>query len=76
MFDFGWWGEAFIIIIVAILVVDPKDLPTLLKKVSSFLRTFRSTRADLEKTFHEWLESTRNLSEVEDPDEHQSHTKE
>ena len=49
MFDIGGW-EFLIIIVVAIIIVGPKDLPGVLRTVTSWVRKMRSMSQEFRST--------------------------
>ena len=47
------WLELIIIVIIAILVIGPKDFPVVLNKVGSWIRTFKSYFSDVQRNISE-----------------------
>ncbi len=47
------WFELIIIVIIAILVIGPKDFPVVLNKVGSWIRTFKSYFSDVQRNISE-----------------------
>ena len=45
--------ELIIIVIIAILVIGPKDFPVVLNKVGSWIRTFKSYFSDVQRNISE-----------------------
>ena len=43
------WFEILIVVILAILIIGPKDFPIILKKVGSWLGTFRNYFSEVQK---------------------------
>lgn len=52
MFTFGW-GEIFLVLIIVIIVVGPKDLPKLIKQLSSFTKSLKKLSGDFKKSLNE-----------------------
>ena len=53
------WFELLIIVVIAILVIGPKDFPIVLKKMGTWIRTAKKYFADVQS----------NLSEITDIDD-------
>ena len=68
MLTFGW-GEILLVFIVVIVVVGPKDLPKLIKQLSSFTKS-------LKKLSREFKSSLNEIAEHEDFKEVKSSIKE
>lgn len=49
MFDIGW-SEMLLVILVAIVVIGPKDLPRALHAAGKFMRKFRMFTGDIQKS--------------------------
>ncbi|MBA1338160.1 MAG: sec-independent protein translocase protein TatB [Pelagibacterales bacterium] len=47
------WFELITIVIIAILVIGPKDFPVVLNKVGSWIRTFKSYFSDVQRNINE-----------------------
>ena len=67
------WFEILIIVVLAILIIGPKDFPIMLKKIGSWMGSFRNyfneVRKDItevEDTIEEEISSVKNLSNVAD----------
>ena len=43
------WFEILVVVILAILIIGPKDFPIMLKKIGSWLGTFKNYFADVQK---------------------------
>ena len=57
MFDLGW-SKVLILAVVAIVVVGPKELPTLLRAVGQFIAQLRRHAAEFRSQFDEAMKST------------------
>ena len=67
------WFEILIIVVLAILIIGPKDFPIMLKKIGSWMGSFknyfnevRKDITDVEDTIEEEISSVKNLSNVAD----------
>ena len=67
------WIEILIIVILAILIIGPKDFPIILKKIGSWMGSFknyfneiRKDITEVEDTIEEEISSVKNLSNVAD----------
>ena len=58
MFTFGW-GEIFLLIIIVVIFIGPKELPNFIKQISFFLK-------NIKKISGEFKTSLKELSEQED----------
>ena len=47
------WFELLIIVVVAILVIGPKDFPIVLKKIGTWIRTVKKYFSDVQSNFNE-----------------------
>lgn len=56
MFDIGS-SEIFLILLVAIILINPKDLPAIIKKTKIFLQNFSSIRQEINTTISKLEES-------------------
>ena len=61
MFDLGWL-ELLVIGITALIVVGPKDLPKVLRSITSFLRKIKSMASQ----FHSGIDDLANEAEISD----------
>ena len=43
------WFEILIVVVIAILVIGPKDFPIVLKKIGSWISSFKSYFSDVQK---------------------------
>ncbi len=59
MFDIGW-SELLVIIVVAIVVVGPKDLPRLMGTFGRYAGKLRRAAAEFQRQFDEAMRDTRN----------------
>ena len=57
------WFELLIIIIVAVLVIGPKDFPIVLKKLGSWVGTIKSYFSDVQKNVNEITNLDQNISD-------------
>ena len=67
------WFEILIIVILAILVIGPKDFPIILKKIGSWIGSFKNyfnevqkDITEVENTIEDEISSVKNLSNVAD----------
>ena len=67
------WFEILIIVVLAILVIGPKDFPIVLKKIGSWISSFKNYFSevqrditDVEKTFEDEISPGKNSSNVTD----------
>jgi sec-independent protein translocase protein TatB len=51
MFDFGVWGELIIILIVALVLIGPKDLPGLVKSIARIIYKIRKSVGEFKSSF-------------------------
>jgi len=54
MFDISW-TEFLLIGVVALIVIGPKELPTVMRTLGQYTRKIRSMAADFQNQFHEAL---------------------
>lgn len=47
------WSELLVIIIIAILVIGPKELPIIMKKVGSWIRSIKSYTGQFQNSLEE-----------------------
>ena len=43
------WFEILIVVVIAILIIGPKDFPIILKKIGSWIGTFRNYFSEVQK---------------------------
>ena len=67
------WFEILLIVIVSILVIGPKDFPIMLKKIGSWIGSFKNyfnevqkDITEVENTIEDEISSVKNLSNVAD----------
>jgi len=60
------WFELLIIVVVAVLVIGPKEFPIVLKKIGSWIRTVKSYFSEVQS----------NLNQITDIEEDQKKSKE
>ena len=67
------WFEILIIVVLAILIIGPKDLPIMLKKIGSWIGSFKNyfnevqkDITEVENTIEDEISSVKNLSNVAD----------
>ena len=67
------WFEILIIVVLAILIIGPKDFPIIFKKIGSWMGSFknyfneiRKDITEVEDTIEEEISSVENLSNVAD----------
>ena len=67
------WFELIIIVILAILIIGPKDFPIMLKKIGSWVGTIKNYFSevqkditDVESTIEDEISSAKDLSNVAD----------
>ena len=63
------WFELLIIIIVAILVIGPKDFPIVLKKVGSWVGSIKRYFSDVQKNVNEITNLEENTNKKDKTDE-------
>ena len=52
MFSFGW-SEIFLLGVIIVIVIGPKDFPVVLKKVGSWVGTIKRYFSDVQKNVNE-----------------------
>ncbi len=57
MFTFGW-GEIFLIGIIVVVVIGPKDLPKFIKQIGLLLKNIRKISSDFKSSINEIAEDT------------------
>ena len=67
------WFEILIIVVLAILIIGPKDFPIMLKKIGSWIGSFKNyfnqvqkDITDVENSIEEEISLEKNLSKVTD----------
>ena len=67
------WFEILIIVVLAILIIGPKDFPIMLKKIGSWIVSFKNyfnefqkDITEVENTIEDEISSVKNLSNVAD----------
>jgi len=67
------WFEILIIVVLAILIIGPKDFPIMLKKVGSWIGSFKNyfnevqkDITEVENTIEDEISSVKNLSNAVD----------
>ena len=67
------WFEILIIVVLAILIIGPKDFPIMLKKIGSWIGSFKNYFNEVQKditevedTIEEEISTVKNLSNVVD----------
>ena len=67
------WFEILIIVVLAILIIGPKDFPIMLKKIGSWIGSFKNyfnevqkDITEVENTIEDEISSIKNLSNVAD----------
>ena len=56
MLQIGWF-EILIVVVLAILIIGPKDFPIMLKKIGSWVGTFKNYFSDMQKDITEMEDS-------------------
>ncbi len=64
------WFELLVIIIVAILVIGPKDFPIVLKKIGSWIGSIKRYFSDIQKNVSDITNLEENNSKKDNSDEH------
>jgi len=52
MFTFGW-GEIFLLIIVLVVVIGPKELPSFIKQIASFTKSIKKISREFKSSLNE-----------------------
>tara|TARA_B100000378_G_scaffold192751_1_gene156951 strand:- start:8 stop:244 length:237 start_codon:yes stop_codon:yes gene_type:complete len=67
------WFEILIIVVLAILIIGPKDFPIMLKKIGSWIGSFKNyfnevqkDITEVENTIEDEISSVKNISNVAD----------
>ena len=63
------WFELLVIIIVAILVIGPKDFPVVLNKIGSWIGSLKRYFSDIQKNVSEITNLEENKDKKDKPDE-------
>tara|TARA_Y100000992_G_scaffold279432_1_gene225675 strand:+ start:225 stop:431 length:207 start_codon:yes stop_codon:yes gene_type:complete len=63
------WFELLLIIIVAILVIGPKDFPVVLKKIGSWVGSIKRYFSDVQKNVNEITNLEENTNKKDKTDE-------
>ena len=58
------WSELLVILVLAVLIIGPKDLPVVLKKISSSIKKIKSYVSNIQED----IENSVNLDEEIDKD--------
>tara|TARA_A100001011_G_scaffold332938_1_gene360374 strand:+ start:269 stop:478 length:210 start_codon:yes stop_codon:yes gene_type:complete len=64
------WFELLVIIIVAILVIGPKDFPVVLKKIGSWVGSIKRYFSDVQKNVNEITNLEEDSNKKDKSDEH------
>ena len=62
MFTFGW-GEIFLIFIIVIVVIGPKDLPKFIKQIGLLTKNLKKISSDFKSSLNEIAEES-NIKEI------------
>ena len=62
MFTFGW-GEIFLIVIIVVVVIGPKDLPKFIKQIGFLSKNIKKISADFKSSINEIAEES-DLKEI------------
>ena len=72
------WFEILIVVVLAILIIGPKDFPVMLKKIGSWVGSFKNyfseiqrDVSDIETSIEEETSLTKNISEIKDKKENE-----
>ncbi len=57
MFTFGW-GEIFLIVIIVVVVIGPKDLPKFIKQISLLTKNIKKISSDFKSSINEIAEES------------------
>ena len=55
MFDLGTWGEIFIIVVAALVLIGPKELPTVLRALGRMIQKFKNLSAGFRREFEKYI---------------------
>ena len=62
MFSFGW-GEIFLIVIIVVVVIGPKDLPKFIKQIGQLSKNIKKISNEFKSSLNEMAEET-ELKEI------------
>ena len=62
------WFELLLIVVIAILVIGPKDFPIVLRKIGTWISTIKSYFYDVQKNINE-------ITEIEDKEKEKDNSK-
>ncbi len=57
MFTFGW-GEIFLVVIIVVVVIGPKDLPKFIKQIGLLTKNIKKISSDFKSSINEIAEET------------------
>ena len=57
MFTFGW-GEIFLVIIIVVVVIGPKDLPKFIKQIGLLAKNIKKISSDFKSSINDIAEET------------------
>ncbi len=57
MFTFGW-GEIFLVLIIVVVVIGPKDLPKFIKQIASLTKNIKKISSDFKSSINEIAEES------------------
>ena len=57
MFTFGW-GEIFLVVIIIVVVIGPKDLPKFIKQIGLVVKNIRKISSDFKSSINDLAEET------------------
>ena len=72
MFDLGTWGELFIIVVAALILIGPKELPTVLRALGRLIQKVKNLSAGFRREFDKYIhegefeEYTKNMNVLGD----------
>ncbi len=55
MFDLGTWGELLIILAAALVLIGPKEMPTLLRALGRLIQKFKNLSAGLRREIDQYI---------------------
>ncbi len=62
MFSFGW-GEIFLVVIIVVVVIGPKDLPKFIKQIGLLSKNIKKISSDFKSSINEIAEES-DLKEI------------